>query len=342
MANFDFKTATPLTSGLTSSMLVFGAQSQSASTPDIIQLSALNTYLNMTTGTITTSTPFTLTQTWNAGGIAFTGVRLNITDTASAATSVLLDLQTGSTSQFYVTKYGTMVLPTGNDTPTSGVNDICMFNGNGQAIFSKGATRVAAIGAYTDQGVLAAASSIIGFSPNNTLSGGNFVADVVLSRKAAATLQLGVADAAAPVAQTIGVQSVVGGTSNTAGADWTHNGSRGTGTGAGGRIIFKTAPAGSTGTSQNALANAFIINADGSENVCAATATPAGGSSAARLLFGTTSGFGIYYGSGAPSSLTAGQGSLYLRSDGTGVNDRMYVNNSSGSGTTWTAVVTVG
>jgi hypothetical protein len=32
--------------------------------------------------------------------------------------------------------------------------------------------------------------------------------------------------------------------------------------------------------------------------------------------------------------------SLYMRSDGSGVNDRMYVNTDSG--TTWTAVVTVG
>ncbi len=83
------------------------------------------------------------------------------------------------------------------------------------------------------------------------------------------------------------------------------------------------------------------LNASGVATLASGTATPAGGSSAARLLFGTTAGFGIYYGSGAPSSLTAGQGSLYLRSDGTGVNDRAYINNSSGSGTTWTALVTV-
>ena len=73
----------------------------------------------------------------------------------------------------------------------------------------------------------------------------------------------------------------------------------------------------------------------------AATATPAAGSTAARLLFGTTAGFGIYYGSGVPT-VSAAQGSLYLRSDGDGVAARAYINNSAGSGTTWTAIATAG
>lgn len=68
-------------------------------------------------------------------------------------------------------------------------------------------------------------------------------------------------------------------------------------------------------------------------------ATPAGGSTGGRLVFGTTSGFGIYYGSGAPS-VTAAKGSLYLRSDGSTVNDRMYVNTDGTTG--WTAVATAG
>lgn len=63
------------------------------------------------------------------------------------------------------------------------------------------------------------------------------------------------------------------------------------------------------------------------------TATPAGGSTAARLLFGTTAAFGIYYGSGAPT-VSAAQGSLYIRSDGSSTSTRLYVN-TTGS-TTWT------
>lgn len=76
----------------------------------------------------------------------------------------------------------------------------------------------------------------------------------------------------------------------------------------------------------------------GNVNLASNIATPAAGSVSARVLLGTTAGFGIYYGSGAPT-VSAAQGSLYLRSDGTGVNDRAYIN-TNGS-TTWTPIVTV-
>lgn len=74
----------------------------------------------------------------------------------------------------------------------------------------------------------------------------------------------------------------------------------------------------------------------GATSVCAATATPAGGSTAARLLLGTTAGFGIYYGSGDPS-VSAAQGSLYIRSDGSGTANRLWVNSNGTTG--WTNFV---
>jgi len=84
-----------------------------------------------------------------------------------------------------------------------------------------------------------------------------------LTRRGAANVQLGAADAAAPVAQTLSVQSVVAGTTNTAGTNFTIAGSQGTGTGAGGSLIFQVAPAGSSGSAQNALATALTINSAG-------------------------------------------------------------------------------
>ncbi len=77
------------------------------------------------------------------------------------------------------------------------------------------------------------------------------------------TLTMPAADAAAPVAFTFAAQSVVGGTTNTAGVDWTRAGSKGTGTGAGGSHVFQTAPAGTTGTAQNALVENFRIAPSG-------------------------------------------------------------------------------
>ena len=61
---------------------------------------------NKTTGsltvggkTVTTSAPvINLSQTWNSAGTTFTGLKLNVTDTASASGSNLLDLQVGGSN----------------------------------------------------------------------------------------------------------------------------------------------------------------------------------------------------------------------------------------------------
>lgn len=78
------------------------------------------------------------------------------------------------------------------------------------------------------------------------------------------------------------------------------------------------------------------ISASGTVTTLNATAPIAGGS--AVLLFGTTASFGIYMGSGAPTAVV-GKGSLYLRTDGTGVNNRAYI--ATDAVGTWTAIVTV-
>lgn len=83
----------------------------------------------------------------------------------------------------------------------------------------------------------------------------------------------------------------------------------------------------------NALIDFLNQGGDGSFAIRSAEATPAGGSATARLLFGTTAGFGIYFGSGVPS-VAAAQGSLYIRSDGSSVSTRLYVNTNGSTG--WT------
>lgn len=83
----------------------------------------------------------------------------------------------------------------------------------------------------------------------------------IISSSAAGLIQLGAADAAAPVAQKLTTQNVVAGTINTAGVSTTVDAGQGTGTGLGGSLILQTAPAGSTGSAQNALVTALTIDA---------------------------------------------------------------------------------
>jgi hypothetical protein len=58
-------------------------------------------------GTLTTDVKvLDLSATWNDAGVTFTGLKFNVTDTASNAASLLLDLQVGGASKFKVAKTG--------------------------------------------------------------------------------------------------------------------------------------------------------------------------------------------------------------------------------------------
>lgn len=86
--------------------------------------------------------------------------------------------------------------------------------------------------------------------------------DTIWSRAAAANWRSGAADAASPVAQTLSVQNVVGGTSNTAGATWTLRGSLGTSQGAPGRIhLTGGAMIAASGTTQQTAVDRIISGA---------------------------------------------------------------------------------
>jgi hypothetical protein len=63
------------------------------------------TTLNATNGTITASAPvLDLAQTWNASGVAFTSLKLNVTATLAASSSLLADLQIGGAPVFSVAR----------------------------------------------------------------------------------------------------------------------------------------------------------------------------------------------------------------------------------------------
>jgi hypothetical protein len=175
--------------------------------------------------------------------VTFTGLKFNATDTDSAAASLLMDLQVGGTSQFSVRKDGVTTV------------------GNNLDIVYEGTTRVS-IWPSLAQALAFRSDNFIGWSSTTTVPG---TADVILGRRAAANLRLGAADTTgttAPTPQFLSAQSWASSTTdNQTGADFTIDGSQGTGTGAGGSIIFRVAPAGGTSNGvQNALADALTID----------------------------------------------------------------------------------
>lgn len=88
-------------------------------------------------GSITTSAPFTWTQTWNSGAVTFTALKVDVTNTASASSSLLADFQVGGASKFAISKDGKTVVDAGsNETVATFTNSygqpwsIAVGNGN--------------------------------------------------------------------------------------------------------------------------------------------------------------------------------------------------------------------
>ena len=77
-----------------------------------------------------------------------------------------------------------------------------------------------------------------------------------------------------------------------------------------------------------------VVNSPRVVNAVTATGATAGGVKAFGMGTGTV---GIFFGSGVPTA-SAGQGSLYIRTDGSGVNDRLYINTNGTTG--WIDVTT--
>lgn len=148
------------------------------------------TELNVATGTITASNPtLDTTQTWNNAGVTFTGHKANVTDAASAAGSLLMDLQVGGTSKLAVAKDGYLLnaasAPFASATNVaygSGGKDRGIYSSGGGTInLSGGGNRLAASAA----GVLVASNIPLGFA---TTSDPGLTGDVFLFRDAAAAL----------------------------------------------------------------------------------------------------------------------------------------------------------
>lgn len=142
--------------------------------------------------------------------------------------------------------------------------------------------RVSTVGALSvPSGVTAGGTIQAGATSQYTWTGRG-----ILTSKATGSVQLGGTDAATAVAQTLSAQSIIAGTSNVAGADTVIQGSLGTGTGAGGQLIFKTASAGTTGSAQNASSQAGVF--DTTQFFIPGGGTPTCGTGCASIAAGAT------------------------------------------------------
>lgn len=111
-------------------------------------------------------------------------------------------------------------------------------------------------------------------------------------------------------------------------------------------LVFRMFGAGSVpivikdnlGNSLLSFDNQGSAQASGNYTALKNTAIPAGGAVDTGYLFSNVPHLGVYFGSGAPS-VSAAQGSLYLRTDGSSGTTRAYINTNGTTG--WTAVNTV-
>ncbi len=187
----------------------------------------------------------------------------------SGFTGNLLDLQLAGVSQTYVTSAGLLVANT---------------------LFSTGAVSAT--------GSVFSGSNFVGQADASGIYLGA-ASDLILVRAGAANLRLGSYDAAAPVAQTFSVQSVVTGTTNTAGQNLTILGSVSTGSGVSGDIIIKTGGTGAGATAQNSQVTAATIK----------------GATQQAIFAGSVKTLVTVVGS-LPSASTAGAGSRAFVTDG--------------------------
>ena len=190
-------------------------------------LSVSDGEVNITQPVVTSDLPaLNIASTWNNAAVPFTLIKADVTDTASAAGSKLMDLQVGGVSKLSVDNAGTLTLPAGSPSQPSLVIGATTNNG----FYTSGSTLAYAINGSARLTLDSSGAFWLRTDASNIAIGSS--ADLRLYRAAAATLQLGTDHATVATGQTIKAHDVVTGT----GADLTL--SAGTGSVADGDIIL--------------------------------------------------------------------------------------------------------
>lgn len=148
--------------------------------------------LTVASHTHTTSNPaISVAQTWNAGAVTFTAWLLNVTNTASAAASKLIDLQVGGTTQFYVAKNGDFSAAAGSVSYAASSGTLTVSQGGVNSALALGASGSLSRNISTGEWLLNSgnASFPITFSMSGTVGQfvtGGFVLTGLLATSAAA------------------------------------------------------------------------------------------------------------------------------------------------------------
>ena len=128
----------------------------------------------LSTGAVVADTPLlNFAQTWNNAGVAFTGWKLNVTDSASDAASLLAAFQIGGTTKFQISKAGELRCSGGLYVNQSGGS---MTGNRSVVVFDSG------------DGGRVQLSGYLGFGPFNDDAGA--AADVFVRRDAAQVLAI--------------------------------------------------------------------------------------------------------------------------------------------------------
>lgn len=172
---------------------------------------------------------YNMTDTWNAGGTTFTAIKMDVTNTASASGSKLIDLQIASATVFSIRKDGQCV----------------------SAFFESGSG-----------GFLTPTFGTVGVDVRSNDGFFRLGSDTTITRAGAAAFCLGAANAASPVAQTLGTQGSRAGTdSNVGGANLTIRAGNGTGTGTLATLALQSPVSVASGTGAQTQTTGLTIRA---------------------------------------------------------------------------------
>jgi hypothetical protein len=151
-----------------------------------------------------------LSGTWNTTGIA-RGILLNITDTASAGSSRLLELQTGGTSRLTVDKLGQISSSVSGTSQSAISYGAGSFFLRGDGVFQSSRFEVNGLhGRLDNLGVRIRSTAVLGFCSGDAVTTSS---DTILARDAANTLALrNGGTAASPVPQTFRLYNYTDGT----------------------------------------------------------------------------------------------------------------------------------